>query len=311
MSFAQKLVLVIAFLHAATIAVPRNASTQDWSGSGRLAGKVTDTKGQPLVGVTVKLELEGRGTTNATTDKKGRWAVLGVAAGTWNLDFELAGYVPKSLVLQLPSESARLPSIDVQLEAAAPAGPPPEVLATKGRAEQAMKEGRFADSRAEWEKLLVQVPALASSIRREIAITYIREKENEKALAELDASLAADPADHLTRAIAAQAALDAKLFDRARQYLAVLDENAIKSPDFFFDVGVHFVNAGQMADAAEWFGKTIRLDPAAADAYFRRGLCHVNLAKTQEAKADFQKVLELQPEGQMADMAKKALEQLK
>jgi tetratricopeptide (TPR) repeat protein len=66
-----------------------------------------------------------------------------------------------------------------------------------------------------------------------------------------------------------------------------------------------------MSDAAEWFGKTIRLDAGAIDAYFRRGLCYVNLGRTEEARADLQKVLELQPEGQMADLARKALEQLK
>ena len=46
------------------------------------------------------------------------------------------------------------------------------------------------------------------------------------------------------------------------------------------------------------------------DAYYRRALASLGLGQTAEAKADLQKVIELQPEGEMATMAKKALGQL-
>ena len=47
------------------------------------------------------------------------------------------------------------------------------------------------------------------------------------------------------------------------------------------------------------------------DGYFQRGLAYLGLQKTAEAKADFQKVIELAPTGAQAETSKKALQQLK
>ncbi len=123
--------------------------------------------------------------------------------------------------------------------------------------------------------------------------------------------LAADPQNAQVRAIAAQAALEGRMVDKGRSLLAGLDESRIESPDVFFNIGVNFFNAGEAADAITYFGKTIAKDPAYVDAYFRRGLAYLGQGKTAEAKADFQKVVELQPDGEMGTMAKKAMEQIK
>jgi tetratricopeptide (TPR) repeat protein len=142
---------------------------------------------------------------------------------------------------------------------------------------------------------------------QQIGFSYVQEKQYDKALEYLDKVLAVEPGSNQIRAIAAQAALEGKMVDRARQYLAGLDETKITNPDVFYNVGVNFLNAGETADAIAYFGKTIALDPKHVDAYYRRGLAYLGQGKNEEAKADFQKVLELQPEGDMANMAKKAL----
>jgi len=43
------------------------------------------------------------------------------------------------------------------------------------------------------------------------------------------------------------------------------------------------------------FTKSIEFDPKNTDAYYSRGLAEANLGKTEEAKEDLQKVLELAP----------------
>ena len=48
-----------------------------------------------------------------------------------------------------------------------------------------------------------------------------------------------------------------------------------------------------------------------ADGYFRRGLAYLGAGKSAEAKADLNKFLELQPTGAQADLARKAVEQIK
>jgi tetratricopeptide (TPR) repeat protein len=85
------------------------------------------------------------------------------------------------------------------------------------------------------------------------------------------------------RAIAAQAALEGGMMDRARELLAGLDESKITNPDVFFNMGVSFLNAGQTDLAIEYFGKAIKVDPSYVDAYYRRALGYLGQGKTAEA----------------------------
>ncbi len=282
---------------------------QDWKGTGRIEGVVSDESGAPLANVTIKADLPERGGgTTLKSDKKGRWVLAAIAAGAWNLDFVAEGYETKMIGVRLPGESVRLPLVKVSLKKA---GPPPELKAAAEKADAAYKAGRFEEARAEYEKLLAMRPDLAATIHQQIGFSYIQEKQYAKGLDQLDQVLAADPGNVAVRAIAAQAALEGGMMDRAKELLAGLDETKITIPDVFFNMGVSFLNAGQVATAIDYFGKAIRVDPAYVDAYYRRALGYLGEGKTAEAKADFQKVVELQPEGEMAKMSRKALEQIK
>ncbi len=285
------------------------AQAQDWRGNGRFDGLVTDEAGQPLAGVSIKADCPARGGgTTVKTDKKGRFVVGGVVACNWNLDLTADGYETRRISVNLPGEEARIRSVTVPLKKA---GPSPELRAAAQKADDLYKAGRFAEARAEYEKLLVAKPELAPTIQQQIGFSFIQEKEYGQGVEHLEKVLAADPGNAQVRAIAAQAALEGRMMDKARQLLAGLDETAIKSPDVFYNMGVNFLNAGATDDAVAYFGKAIALDPAYVDGYYRRALGYLGLGKTAEARADFQKVLELSKEGPMAEMARKALESLK
>jgi tetratricopeptide (TPR) repeat protein len=301
---------VLVFAVAAAFAVP--ASAQDWKGMGRLEGKVLDDKGAPIEGASVKLARasDGGGTT-LKTDKKGRWAIGGIAAGTWNADVEAAGYAPKNISVNLPSESARLAPVEVRLEKAVAAGPSPEVTAALGQAEADFQAGRYAEARAGFEKLLALRPDVATTIHQRIGFTYIQEKQYDKALEHLQKVLDAEPNNAMVRGIMAQAALEGGMLDRGLELLKGIDEASIKSPDIFFNIGINLINANRPEEAITYFTKAVTLDPAYADGYFRRGLAYLGAGKTAEAKADLNKFLELQPAGAQADLARKAVAQIK
>ncbi len=285
------------------------ADAQDWRGNGRFEGLVTDEAGQPLAGASVKADCPSRGGgTTVRTDKKGRFVVGGVVACNWNLDLSAEGYETRRISVNLPGEEARIRPVTVPLKKA---GPPPELKAAAQRADELYKAGRFAEARAEYEKLLAAKPELAPTIHQQIGFSFIQEKQYGQALESLEKVLAADPANAQVRAIAAQAALEGRMMEKARQLLAGLDETAIKSPDVFYNMGANFLNAGAADDAVAYFGKAIALDPTYVDGYYRRALGYLGQGKTAEARADFQKVLELQKEGPMAEMSRKALESLK
>src|SRR5688572_6190167 len=124
---AMHLRRVALLVGLAVAAAPLGA--QDWKGTGRLEGKVLDANGKPVEGATVKLDNPARGGgPTVKTDKKGKWAFLGLVAGAWNIDAEADGHAPRKLSVTLPDESTRRPPIEIKLERAAPKGPPPEVL---------------------------------------------------------------------------------------------------------------------------------------------------------------------------------------
>jgi tetratricopeptide (TPR) repeat protein len=301
-----------AMLLLVGVALAAPVHSQDWKGTGRMEGRVLDGGGVPLGGVTVKATLpERQGETTLKTDKKGRWILGGVTAGTWTMDFQLDGYVTRQISVKLPSESSRLAPLEVKLAKAAPSGPPPEVKAALDGAEAAFQQQRFPEARAEFETLLAMIPAQAPTIHQRIGLCYYGEKNYKDALSHLEQALAAQPENIPIRALAAQAALGAGRVDRGRELLAGIDESAIQDPDTFFNIGLDFLGAGRIEEAIGYFTKALARAPKDPEAHYQRGLAYLHIGKTEEARADFRRVLELAAPGEQADMAKKALDLIK
>jgi tetratricopeptide (TPR) repeat protein len=292
---------------------------QDWKGMGRFEGRVVDSDGKPIVGATVNVTLPSRGgAMTVKTDKKGRWVVGGVAAGVWNVDVEAEGYAPKKGEFNLTSEGARVQPLEIKLEKAGPAAPPPELLAAVQKGDEAYKAGRWAEARAEYEKVLALRGDLAAQLHELIARTYSQEENYAKSVEHLEHVLQAQPDNANLRVLVAQEALRGGMLEKGLGLLKSLDERAITNPEIFYNVGVILRNqpdaAGddaKMAMAVEYFSKAVALDPSLVDGYMQRGLTQLSRGKSAEAKADFQKVVELAPTSAQAELAKKALGTIK
>ena len=292
---------------------------QDWKGIGRFEGRVLDSEGKPIVGATVKLELPSRGGgTTVKTDKKGRWAIGGVAAGKWNVDVEAEGYAPKKGEFNLVSEAARVQPLDIKLEKAGPAPPPPELLAAVQKGDEAYKAGRWAEARAEYEKVLGLKAELAPQLHELIARTYSQEENFAKSVEHLEHVLAAQPENATLRVLLAQEALRGGMLEKGLELLKGLNEGAITNPEIFYNVGVILRNQPDAATddtkaamAVDYFTKAIALDAKFVEGYMQRALTQLSRGKMAEAKADFQKVVELAPDSEQAALAKKALGSLK
>lgn len=279
---------------------------------GRLEGKVLDADGKPIEGATVKLDLPERGGgPTLTTDKKGKWAVGGIVAGKWNADIEAAGFAVKKVFINLPSESARVPPLEVKLDRTAPAGPSPELLAAVAKGDAAYKEGKFAEARAEYEKVLALKPELSATLHEMIARCFSQEGDYAKAAEHLQFVSDADPTNVKVKILLAQEALRAKQLERGMAVLKTIDETAVTDPEIFYNVAVILLNQNRAEDAVPYLTKSVTLDPSYVDGYFQRGLAYLGQGKAAEARADFTKVVELAPTSAQAETAKKALEQIK
>jgi len=311
--------LLAAMVTTMAVAAAAPLAAQDWKGMGRFEGRVLGPDGQPIVGATVKLDLPERGGgTTVKTDKKGRWAIAGVAAGAWNIDIEAAGFASSKGKFTLPSEDARPAPMVVTLEKAGPAPPPPELLAAVQKGDEAYKAGRFPEARAEYEKVLALRPDLGATLHELIARCYSQEGNYEKAVEHLQPVLAAQPDNANVRVLMAQEALRGGMLAKGMELLKGLDESAVTNPEIYFNVAAILRNQpdattdpAKAADVISYLSKAIALDAKYVDAYLQRGLAYLGSGKTEEAKADFKKVAELAPGTPQAELATKALASLK
>ena len=294
-------------------------SAQDWRGKARVDGRVLNEKGEGIPDAKLTLRRNGAGPEAVMTKKNGRWAYLGLAGGSWEVDVEAPGYMPYKTTVQL-SEVDRFPSMDIRLQPAPKAAPKADPAVPKNAAadvipilehgNQLLLAKDFAGARAEYEKGLAAIPNNAI-ILKAIAQTYYGEKNLDKAIETLQKVVAIDPTDATAQLLLGELQLEKGNVDEGLATLAKLPPDTIKDSAVYVNLGIVLLNKKRGQEAWEYFDKAVKLAPAEADPYYYRGLTEMQMKKNAEARADFQKYLELAPTGDYAADVKEYLKSLK
>jgi tetratricopeptide (TPR) repeat protein len=294
---------------------------QDWRGRARVDGWVKDASGQPVADAQIQLSREAKsGGPVSKTNKKGYWSVMGLIGGVWNVDISAPGFETRKLAVTL-SEAARIPPIEVKLDKAAPAAPAagegvttggagPEIIAAIQEGNRLLGEKKYAEARALYEKALAAVPD-NPAILKGIAQTYSGEGNKAKAIETLQKVTALDASDTTTRLLLASLLLEQGNLDEGKAMLEALPEGTVKDAGVYANLGILFMNKQRAGDAATYLTKAIAIDPADGDLYYYRGLAYMQEKKNAEAKADFNKYLELKPDGPEAKDVRDILQTLK
>jgi predicted Zn-dependent protease len=281
-------------------------------GMGRIAGKVTDENGKPIEGVTVRGTIAAGGSpVAAKSNSKGDWVLAGVAPGTWNIDFEKAGWEPSRISVPVV-ELTMNPPMQVKMKpAAARADPNVEIRAELEKAAALLNARKYADARAIYESLLEKYPNV-HQLHPMIARTYHAEKDLDKAVEHLRMAVETMPDNVEAKLLLGNTLIEAGKTDEGKQILSAIDSSKITDPTVLLNVGITLINQGKAADAFTYFDQVVTRFPAHADGYYYRGVANLQLQKTAEAKADLEKFVGLAaPDAPELAMAKKILEQLK
>lgn len=314
--------LRVAAAMVAALLVAGAGAAQDWRGKARVDGRVVNDKGEGIVGAKLMLRRGGAGPEAISTDKKGRWAYLGLANGSWDIDVEAAGYEPYRTTVQL-SEINRIPPMDIHLKPApkaepAPAGgvpkdAAPDVIPILQHGNELLDQKKFAEARAEYEKALPLIPAASTGpVLRAIAQTYYGEKNLDQAVATQKKAVDLDPTNATELLVLANLLVENKNLDEAKATLAKLPADAVKDPAIYVNLGINLMNQKKAEDAWSYFDQAVKMAPADPDVYYYRGLAAFQTKnKKAEARADFEKYLELAPTGENAADVKEYLKALK
>lgn len=332
----------------ALVATP--ATAQDWAGRGRVSGIVTTENGEPIEGAKVLVYFGGdktKGPDAVTTDKKGRWNVLGLRNGSWSVNISKEGFVPSEGSMRV-SEVQTNETLKVSLqrwEDTEEAKRAKGVIGDLDRANQLMRAGKWSEARALYEKVLPEVNEQSKpGIQLGIAQAQVQEKDFAGALATLEPLLAANPADMIALKLQASAQgqlgqtdqalttlkkivevnpedvdalqlivnllITAGREEESEVYSAKMPEGAELDPSALLNRGIEKYNGGDVDGALVYFEKAVKQNPKMPEVYYYRGLAYLAKERIEDAKADLKKFLELDPNHPNAAQARDFLKEL-
>src|SRR5437868_11524250 len=174
---------VFAALLFLTIAGPAAAQ------GSRVVGIVKDETGQPIKGATLSLENPDAIPRNftATSDERGRFAVLGLKAGEWSIIAQAPGFLPEATRVQVRVTTPVAPTFTLRR---APL-PPPSILGNVGAkdlqtelktADQQFDAQQWDQAIATYKNILARAPAL-TIVDLQIAAAYRNKKDFDNAAA--------------------------------------------------------------------------------------------------------------------------------
>jgi tetratricopeptide (TPR) repeat protein len=290
---------------------------QEWAGRGRMQGIVTDEQGKPVEKATVTFRRGEAGPKPIQTDGKGRWAVGGLGQGEWKVLIEKQGYQLSEGTVRV-NEYGAAPAIPVVLKKAVAQAPSPEQTKgseavgyiTKGNELIAAKQ--YAEARTEYQKALPLLDAETQPpVQRGIAMTLYQEGKVDQAVDTLKTGvLATHPDDPQALQLIVNWLVGAGKEEEAKQYIARLPQGTAIDPSSLLNLGIKAYNDQKLDEAAGHFDRVVKENPQLPDAYYYRGLVYLAQSKTAEAKADFQKVLEIDPKHDKADEVREFLKSL-
>lgn len=320
----------VVFLMILLVVAGVPAWAQSWAGRGRLQGSIKDESGKPVVGATITLrqgdkqvDPKADGPKTITTDKNGKWSTLGLAGGAWGILIEKPGYLPSegqvkvneyaiaqplNITLKVPSQQQVQ-----QVQAQQKDSPAAQAKVALENANALLAQNKYAEARASYEEGMSKLEdkTLFPSIYRAIADSYYKEGKTDAAIDTLKKSLAVAPDDPDTLKLIVTLLASSNREAEAKTYMAKLPQGTQMDPAIGLNVGIKAFNEGKMDAALKEFNEVIAGNPSLADAYYYRAMVYLNKSQNPQAKADLQKLLELEPGSKFAKDAKDFLKELK
>jgi tetratricopeptide (TPR) repeat protein len=290
----------------------------------RLKGKVTDTAGTPLEGVTVTLTTPNLRLFKVSlkTDKKGEYGtIVNDATMPYHVKFEKEGYVASESDKKIPVGDVGV--VDAKLQSTAQAGEAARAtggVAAPSPSEQAalvfnegvdlLTAGNKAGAEAKFLEAVGKNPDLPQGWQ---ALTMLAHEKKDwaKTLEYGQKAVDLDPSLSQVYGTLASAAAHSGDNTAAAAWQAKYEQANPDTPEVLYNKGVEAYNKKKIKDAEALLIKAVEAKPDFAIAHFWLGMASFNLNRKTAAREHLEKYLELDPNGAEAATAKEILPLLK
>ena len=313
--------LLVAGLAFGLTALPAPALAQ----VGGVAGKVVDEAGKPVADVEILISNpQNIGTTKLKTNAKGEYAAIGIPPSDYQVKAtkgNLTGRVDRIRIgLGGPTQ---IPTITLRPGAPGAPGAAPkavspeeaekinkqhaEMEAAFKTAQAAAAAGNYDDAIAQFNKVAAAMPD-CDMCYLQIGDVSLKKKDEAGAEAAYKKAAEINPSNATPYAALASLYNSQKKFDDANKMSAkateLMSASGGSDPTAYLNQGIILWNQSKMAEAKAQFQKASELDPNNADAHYWLGMSFVNEGNMAEATKHMQEYLKLAPTGQYADTAK-------
>jgi tetratricopeptide (TPR) repeat protein len=310
---------------AATLAVLALAAWLQAGTQGRVSGKVTDSAGNPIEGVTLTLTTPAikNFKLSVKTDKGGVYGlIVNDATLRYHMKFEKEGYNPSERDEKFSTVDVKV--IDEKLlkaseaparrgaAAASPAGPSSGEIATKAYNDgvDLLNAGDKDAAAKKFEESVAKNPDLPQAWHALATIAY-EKKDWAKTLEYGQKATDLDPSISNLYAMMAEAAAKSGDKKAASEWQKKYAEANPDSPETIYNKGIDAYNKKNLKEAESLLTKAVEAKPDFALAHFWLGMTSFTLNKKPAAREHLQKYLELDPNGSEAPTAKELLPLLK
>ena len=331
--FLRTFVTAAVALFVVSLAVPASAQV------GALKGRVVNQDGRPVDMCEVVFEFVGEVKRRVTTitDKNGEWVRPGLPAGggTWTVTAKknnLSGSIDK-ISIKI-NDTVKVPDIVIMTDEARAKGVKPAVSSEEAAAmakkaaetDKLLEETNAAITAGKYDEAIEKLKTLIDRLATErndkcaachakLGDIYLAKKDVKEAEASWLKAIEINPS--VPGPYNALAALynELRRFEEATKMSAKATElmgaAGSADPAALYNQGVILWNQSKIAEAKAQWQKVIELDPKMADAHYWLGMANVNQGNLADAKKAFNTYLELAPKGQYADTAKAILASIK
>jgi len=283
----------------------------------RVVGIVKDETGQPVKGATLSLENPDAIPRNftATSDDRGRFAVLGLKAGEWSIVAQAPGFLPDATRVQVRVTTPVAPVFTLRR---APL-PPPSVLGNVSakdlqtelkNADQQFEAKQWDQAIATYKNILARAPAL-SILDLQIAAAYRNKKDYDNAIAVYNDLLKSDSTSDKARIGLALTYMEKGDLAAAETTLSAAAQAQGASRELLYDLGEVEAARGKMDEATSWYQKASASDPNWGKPLLKLGLSAMQRGDRAGAATLMQRVVAVDPTSAEAAQAKTVIEQLR